>query len=194
MPNWCENDLTITGSAEDVEKVLAFIQTPASDDKDERIFDFNKVIPYPDNFKELDAKAAEYQEEAANAISGENLRSIREKYGMEPDEVFFKDGYNSGGYEWCKDNWGTKWHACNAREFSFVKAGKEKKAGIAKFTFDTAWSPPLPIVEKLGAMFTSVSFNLEFFEGGVGFQGTLDIYDGESSGTFYDDYDGERGG
>jgi len=45
-------------------------------------------------------------------------------------------------YEWQCDNWGTKW---NAYEQSFEDTGY----GVLQVQFDTAWSPPYPIIEAL---------------------------------------------
>lgn len=50
---------------------------------------------------------------------------------------------------WCIENWGTKWNAYNVR-----KMFKEKwKLG---FEFSTAWSVPVPIIEKIFSMFPDV--------------------------------------
>jgi len=45
-------------------------------------------------------------------------------------------------YHWCIDNWGTKWNACDAY-----------KASDNIVVFDTAWSCPEPIIQKLSEMF-----------------------------------------
>ena len=45
MPNWNENELTITGP--DVNKVLETIRSQSGEDEDVRILDFNTIIPYP---------------------------------------------------------------------------------------------------------------------------------------------------
>jgi hypothetical protein len=41
MPNWCECDLNISGSKEEVEKFLETVKTGGN------VFDFNQIIPYP---------------------------------------------------------------------------------------------------------------------------------------------------
>ena len=47
MPNWCENDLTVRGPVGDVEAFLTLM-------KGESLFDFGKVILYPEEFRRLD--------------------------------------------------------------------------------------------------------------------------------------------
>lgn len=51
-------------------------------------------------------------------------------------------------YEWCCANWGTKWNACD----SVVNADERT------IEFQTAWSCPEPIVEKLADLFPNVDF------------------------------------
>lgn len=45
MPNWTENELTISGP--DVQKVLNAIRSEAHEDEDACLLDFDKIIPYP---------------------------------------------------------------------------------------------------------------------------------------------------
>lgn len=137
MPNHVENDLYLTGPADEVEALLKRIKA------DENKFDFCTIIPYPKIYADLDeeSRTLGYQE-------------FRKKYG--PDA---KDGFNSGGYEWCVQNWGTKWNAYHVE----VSEGK--------ITFQTAWSPPLPVIRELHRQFPHVTLELEYFERGMGFCG-----------------------
>src|SRR5438045_2750467 len=96
MPNWCENDLEIEGKSERVNEFLKFAEGPESQ------FDFNRFIPYPEKFAELDQKAEEARDEWQ--------KTPPEKRGPYP---VITDGFNQGGYEWCCDHWGTKWNAAH---------------------------------------------------------------------------------
>jgi hypothetical protein len=60
MPNWNENELTITGP--DVNKVLETIRSQSREDDDPRLFDFNTIIPYPQIYRDMDRRAEEYRE------------------------------------------------------------------------------------------------------------------------------------
>jgi len=84
--------------------------------------------------------------------------------------------------------WGTKWNACNV---SVATEG----TGILHYHFDTAWSPPEPVISKMIEMFPELSFGLVYGEGGCDFSGILDGEDGqvtrEEHGV-YGDYYGER--
>lgn len=68
------------------------------------------------------------------------------------DEMFsmgqiYVDNYKKYGaatwYNWCIDNWGTKWNAL----------GTGKWIDEDTITFKTAWSAPLPVIEKLSEMY-----------------------------------------
>jgi hypothetical protein len=109
MPNWTENDLTITGP--DVQKILNAIRSDDKDDEDARLFDFNTIIPYPQAYREMDQRAREYREKffaiaQDNPERGQKLEALAAEYGVEPGSPWIKDGYNSGGYDWCCDEWG----------------------------------------------------------------------------------------
>lgn len=61
-------------------------------------------------------------------------------------------------YDWSIANWGTKWNSYDARPL---------ENGMS---FDTAWSPPLPVIAALSKL-TQKSFILEYLEEGAGFIG-----------------------
>ena len=58
MPNWCENDLTVEGPTEVVEEFLKFAAG-------ESPFDFDRFIPYPEEFRRLDEIAEAWGKEHA---------------------------------------------------------------------------------------------------------------------------------
>src|SRR4051794_35531266 len=93
MPNWCECDLRISGPTAGVLGLVEFARGV------ERVFDFDKFIPYPPQFAGPDR--------------------IREEWERQPGPKDWsqrpKDGYDSGGYQWRCENWGTNWNACNPR-------------------------------------------------------------------------------
>lgn len=230
MPNWNENELTITGS--DVYKVLETIRSESIDDQDKRILDFNRIIPYPQIYRELDKRAEEYREKL-HAIAGDDpqrqqkLEALGAEYDVEPGAPWIKDGFNSGGYEWCCSMWGTKWQPTNIhltthadpsqplRKLStcaYCQTVHKTEAMIvltcqqcgsplpdaepiqAFLEFDTAWSPPIPVIEKLASMFPDHIFELKYFEGGMGFSGHARWSEGSEEFHHQYEYSGPRGG
>jgi len=133
------------------------------------VLETNKFIPYPKRFRVLDRVAVKVLRR-----TGKHAR----------------DGFNRGGYEWCCNNWGTKWGICNAEVVQEVLEGN----GYIDYRFDTAWSPPIPIIMKMSEMFPGLRFILRYFECGCAFNG---IYICEKGGVAEDrtgEYFGGRGG
>lgn len=83
MPNWCENEVRISGNEEELKH---FLETCFEEGE----IDFEKIIPYPES-----APSREDQPE-----------DLRERMNHP-----FAKWYNDFGYDWCIDTWGTKWGA-----------------------------------------------------------------------------------
>jgi hypothetical protein len=192
MPNWCECDLVVRGQPEDVDAFLAFARkeyTPETTGDDEswmQHFDFNAFIPYPEHFRAADVAARAWDREASKRReAGEDI-----SWGDRP-----KDGFNQGGYEWCAENWATKWPATETRlgerkEYELV-AGKEVRQMIH---FSTAWAPPLPVVRKAAETFPNLTFDLRYYECGAAFHGRLKLENGKEVVNRHGMYHGDRGG
>jgi len=141
MPNWCDNQVRINGPKKEIEKFVKLIG------KKEPNFDFNLFIPYPDEFKKLDDEAKNWEKEAE-----EFRRQGKEvDYSKQPS-----DGYNQGGYQWCIQNWGTKWNVEKECEWD-----NTDERGI-KLIFQTAWSPPEPVISAISEKFPKLTLTLEY--------------------------------
>jgi hypothetical protein len=178
MPNHVENDLYFNGTQEDIEAVLAFIGAT----EDPPIFDFRRLLPYPSPYKDMDndhklmipdldySIARDTPEWTAQVAARDAGRATyRAKWGTD------KDGYNSGGYEWCTRAWGTKWEAYEV---------KRRDYDSPCLTYQTAWSPSESIIVALAKQFPTVTFSLEYFEHGMEFCGGLTC---PSEDDYYDD-------
>lgn len=175
MPNYCECHLRI--SDDNCELNIAPILEAISSDK--RPIDFKKIIPYPAEWEKADTEMREW-EERVNQLPPEDRRAV--DWSKRP-----KDGYNQGGYEWCIQNWGTKW---NAGDTDIITIGEYE----AIFKFDTAWSPPIPVISKLSEMFPAYGFQLEYYEMGMQFCGSINWRDGKIEQQAQAAYHGWRGG
>ena len=135
MPNYCKNILIVNGPSELIDGFARHVTGEYGN------FDFNTVMPYPSHFKAMDDSCAKADKDGTRL------------HGM-------KDGYNSGGYEWCVRNWGTKWNAGNAENI---------KCSLGTlFIFETAWGPPIGVVREMAIRFPALSFELHYFERGMG--------------------------
>lgn len=175
MPNHCENDLYINGPKDQVDALLSLIGA----DKEQPEFNFEVLIPYPAEFAQRDADA--------RSLSREDFL---EKYGDN------RDGFNSGGYEWRLEHWGTKWGAYDVARRDY---------GGVCLSFQTAWSPAPRVIEEMHRKFPALSLSLEYFECGMGFSGGVrfdseeyaddDWVAGVPSQQWHsDEYRGTRGG
>jgi hypothetical protein len=100
-------------------------------------------------------------------------------------------GFNSGGYDWCIQNWGTKWNACNIVTNPVRTLKKSSRLDI---TFQTAWAPPTPIIMALAKLFPECKFTLKYYEMGAGYQGELQVQGDETLRESESTYRGHRGG
>lgn len=125
--------------------------------------------------------------------SGENIENVLSPYLIEsgqndgyftldfqsiipmPKELLEEEG--EGWYSWRLDNWGTKWEGYD---------GRFNCDDFSSFIFDTAWSPPLPIIKRLAEL-TGQTFILEYIEYGMFYCGKY-VADPEAQyDEFYDD-------
>ena len=144
--------------------------------------DFDKYIPYPKEFTDKDKQASKNRVEKQTTING---------------KLDTTDGYNSGGYEWCIQNWGTKWGAMDFEITNDISSWEDKakvKHAEISYTFNTAWSPPIPVIEAMSKKYPKLNFDLRYFERGMGFNGIFRVQDGKVEMNEEGKYYGERGG
>lgn len=88
-------------------------------------------------------------------------------------------GYNNGGYEWCITTWGTKWPEGELQVHYDPNA--------INMSFETAWAPPLPAIEKIAALWPTLTFYIEWSEPGMQFCGAA-LYRGDHSVLVEDEF------
>jgi len=170
MPNHVDQDLWVSGPVEDVRRFMDFATETVYGT--ELPLSANKFLPYPEEFKKMDIEADEQR-----------------KLG----NFTVKDGFNSGGYEWCRRVWGTKWGiydcVCPVR----ASFGKRKK-GTVFYTFQSAWSPAVKIVLAMSQQFPTLNFKLKYYECGMQFKGIFIVEGGNVLENVDSKYYGRRGG
>ena len=91
MPNWCYNVLTARGTKEEIDSFLAKTtkanQSTDFADMEPLVFDFNSIIPMPNNVFRGNIGQKEQDECRAQGIPN--------------------------WYDWSISHWGTKWNACH---------------------------------------------------------------------------------
>lgn len=202
MPNWSRNTLKV--SADYRADVFSFIKSQES------LFDFNKIIPMPEELDLPDSslggvgEAALYgvdieevlervQFKKAGIVTREQLLAhlesneeltytaddhpANEMFGIKAGEILpvirnadkiealelgeryylnrLKYGAKTWFY-WRAQNWGTKWNA------SEVELSEHHETGEPVIWFETAWAPPMPIIEKLSREFPEAVIRIDF--------------------------------
>lgn len=151
MPNWCSNSVVFSHNdsamIDRIEK--AFTGRWGSSDKGL----FSEFLPCP---------AELYETSAPNQTNPETMMA---QFGA------------SDWYNWCVNNWGTKW---DVKDDSENPTYTRPNPNTIKMSFDTAWSPAIPFYEHL----ESLGFNVRamYYEPGMCFCGVYE--DGMD-----DDYD-----
>lgn len=185
MPNWCDCELRVEGNKLDLKRFKKFAKTGKVD------LDTEKFIPYPDKFKQIDKKAKKGQNKW-HKLKPEERKDIEypnDSFNLNPEKDKDKliDGMN--GYTWCSVNWGTKWGLCNT-DLGYINL----KYSEMEYTFETAWSPPLPVILAMSKKFKRLEFTLRYFECGAGFNGLFRCKAGKVLDNQSGEYFGSRGG
>ena len=144
MPNWCENRVRLSDNGDNSEQFDRLCKLLDGPDP------FNAIFPRPDFTKIPNDKGELPIKEEIKNDKGE---VVAETYN-------FPDGKNDDRwYHWCIENWGTKWEpdmlGLDVSDYDSLE-----------ITFNTAWSPPEGVVEKLREKFPELSFQCFFDEPG----------------------------
>lgn len=83
-------------------------------------------------------------------------------------------------YDWCVNNWGTKWNACN----TYINECEDC------IEFETAWSAPIPIYQKMAEIHPDLDFSVRWADENIGAYAGFVEHTGETDGDFqYSYYD-----
>lgn len=165
MPNHVYHIMSVNGTDAEVKKFFDNHITAKGDDGED-YFDFDTIIPFPAelvgttspnspprvNGKEVSPNSAQYK-----AWKKNSERLI---------EVFGYDNW----YDWKVANQGTKWGA-----YDYAPDTLRENT----FSFQTAWSTPDPIFEKMAELYPTLWFEIDVVEEGGYFSGNITIENGE---------------
>ena len=182
MPNWCVNQVDISGDETEVAKLVAFVKS------DENSFTFENIVPPPATpMYSSDCTHNKYvcgcesvaQPDPENegkfmwVIDGKKV----EYHGKCPthNEHSFSN-HPDNWYNWNINNWGTKWSAGEVWNDRIDDDGKVD--GHTSYNFDTAWSPAEPVVAALAEKFPTLRIAHRYCEAGMGYAGEVLYADG----------------
>ena len=168
MPNWCSNNMTIYNPKVFKEKCVT-----------DEGFSFDNIIPQPDHMRLYNTLELDYPVKQTIQEEDITLEKIREAKQIR-NELFTKNAMEylhakpwmdaeaertdvpaDSWYEWDCANWGTKWDL--AHDDVDLKDLDEAIKNNEEFelAFDTAWAPPIPVLEKMAEMGVEFSWSCE---------------------------------
>jgi len=146
MPNWCDNQITITGPNSVIDKIEKIVK---EEDNDNGLLQFFYPMP-----KEL-------SDTTSPSSSADKPQPM-------------VDGFDNW-YDWRVENWSTKWDVCEfyGLDRQYLTEQSEGESTIS-FAFSSAWAPPIGAYEKFLADNEECSLKAYYYEGGCDFMGEWD--------------------
>ena len=148
MPNYCNNNIVITGPNSVIDK----IEKIANGDKGDLLQYF---YPMP---KELN-----------DTVAGPEPKTKKEK--LEKKRLQVEYGA-SNWYDWRVENWGTKWDIMEFYNINRKEIGEDESE--ISLGFDTAWAPALGAYERFIDENSNCSLKAYYYEPGCDFMGEWD--------------------
>jgi hypothetical protein len=165
MPNWCNNNIEITGPKNKLEELSKACGEGL----------FNHILPIPEELSGTQSPARDEDKKKNKAL--------KEKHGYD------------NWYDWNVNNWGTKWDCSGEDSFyqNEIKDGDTDFHGKLCLAFDTAWAPPIGIYEEL--IRKDFGVKAFYYEPGMDFAGLwedgnddcITVHDHKHDDSFWDD-------
>lgn len=195
MPNWCENQLTVSVRAENKEskEQLKLFKELAPNKEEPSSLDysdlsFNSIVRMPQTLQiscgsEDNAYTAYYGDWSILLTNGLVASYIQENNLEQTQENVIKAlearGFTKESADIRKSNL-EKYGHMNWYSWCIENWGTkwdveamlvDEGSTYLSYSFSTAWSPPISFVEKASKLFPLLDFMLEFKEPGMGFAG-----------------------
>ena len=146
MPNWCDNQITITGPNSVIDKIEKIVKEESNDTENGLLQFFH---PMPKELMETEKSSDD------------------KKMNRQP----FVDGVNNW-YDWRVKNWGTKWELCEfyGVDRQYLTEQNEGESTIS-FAFSSAWAPPIEAYQNFLENNSDCFIRAYYYEGGCDFMG-----------------------
>jgi len=150
MPNWCNNNISITGPNSVIDKIEKITK---EEDNENGLLQFFHPMP-----KELKGTTAPAPDKTAKDKKLGKVRKLE----------FGADSW----YDWRVNNWSTKWDVNEFYSIRRIELGIDESE--ISFGFDSALAPPIGAYEHFIDENSNVSIRATYFEGGCDFMGIWD--------------------
>jgi hypothetical protein len=176
MPNWVYNSLTIEGNAEDISAIKTQLNQPFQRQHDQ----WNMET------RQMELQDVTYSNPVFafwNIIKPTNLEAYNKQSDhslpMEEQLMFKGDNW----YDWNVTNWGTKWDVAVSDNEQYPETeliNEEDWSDRLTYSFNTAWSPPLPAIATLSEQYPNLEFTLSYEEE-TGWGGEIEFLNGQDT-------------
>lgn len=148
MPNWVFNYLTVEGNPELVNELKKQVSEPY-------------IMPV-ESIGDLSFKVEDTPVESDfsfwNVIRPLDMVNYPKQPWANDEE---RTPNPNSWYNWNVKNWGTKWDASDVELISDEPNGENH---VLVYRFDTPWSPPIPVIEKLSEQYPRLLLTLSYEE------------------------------
>jgi len=165
MPNHVYHIMSVNGTDAEVKKFFDNHVT-AKGENGKDCFEFDTIIPFPAELAGTRAPNSPPRVDGKEASPDSVEYKAWEKKSKRLIESYGHDNW----YDWKVTNQGTKWGA-----YDYSPADHCENC----FAFQTAWSTPDPIFEKLAELYPTLEFEIDVVEEGGYFSGNIIIANGE---------------
>ena len=179
MPNWVYNGLTVEGNPEQVKKMMAQLNKPFKQMHDSWDMTTNSFMKKNTIYSEpIFAFHNIYSHLDAGITDEEYLAQPPRDMPLAEQMKFQTNDW----YSFNVREWGTKWDVAVHSEDKYPDTTVEDTANgdnhVVHYNFNTAWSRPMPALQKLSAQYPTLLFTLSYEEE-TGWGGELEILRGE---------------
>jgi hypothetical protein len=141
MPNWCSNDLQVTG---DKEKLKDFVSKSLINDD----FRLSGLIPTPYELENTTSPNIYHGDDEHEKLKHKiRMQDLKDRYGYD------------NWYDWRNANWGVKWDTSDPHIYS--------DGEVFGVTFDSPWCPPITWLDKVAKLYPDLKFKLLYMEEGM---------------------------
>ena len=145
MPNWCDNQITITGPNSVIDKIEKIVK---DEKEDNGLLNFMKPMP------------AQLKDTTSPSSSADKPQPMVEGF--------------DNWYDWRVENWSTKWEVCEFYGVDRQHLNDSLDESTITFGFSSAWSPPIGAYEQFLVDHENCSLKAYYYEGGCDFMGEWD--------------------
>lgn len=177
MPNYCTNELNILGNEESVRRFIEQAERQ------------HKYLERSESGEMVEGYAVGL---LWNFVTPPEEIQNEKDYFSEARMTGFSKLPENNWYEWNYAHWGTKWDVTKSGAWDDLTLSDNFHShgdGLAScwLEFDTAWSPPLPVVQAMAEQYPDLTIVMYYHEMGADFQGKVSY----KNGALVERFDGE---